>query len=199
MKYLKALLLSLLPTVAMSEVTYDDTTETLRITGSTNMAQVVSASNFMRENEVQYIEMWGPGGQLEMGLQLGNRIAKEETATVVIPKGKSCISACGFAAMGSDHIRVDGKMMLHRPFIVGVPTMANLEESLAYMGRGYLMTAYYLEDRGYPRSVMNSIMKYTSPCKFMVYQALEVKKPDDLIMWVSDDSRCQMLDMRIRR
>lgn len=186
----------LLPTAALSEVTYDGTTKTLRITGSTNMAQVVQASNFMREEDVQYIEMWGPGGQLEMGIQLGNRISREESATVIIPKSKACISACAFAAMGSDHIRIDGKLMLHRPFILGAPIMVPLEEVFAYMGEGYLMTAYYLEDQKYPRHIMRSIMKYTSPCKFMVYQAIEVKKPEDLRMWSSDDSRCQMMTLR---
>lgn len=199
MKYLQILLMLLVPTVSLGAVSYDKETSTLRITGSTDMAQVVQASHYMDEHEVQYIEMWGPGGYLEMGLHLGNRISKEEGVTVVVPKNKNCISACAFAAMGSDHIRVDGKLLLHRPFVTAVPSMVTLEESLAYVGRGYLITAYYLEDHGYKRNLMLSIMTYTSPCKFMVFENLEVKKPEDLIMWYPDDSRCRMMGFSLQR
>jgi len=200
MKLLLAFLVALvLPTVALSEVTYDKETSTLRITGPTDMIQVISASNYMTDHDVKYIEMWGPGGYMEMGLQLGNRISREETATVVIPKGKSCISACAFAAMGSGHIRIDGKLMLHRPFIAAAPILERLEDILAYMGRGYLKAAYYLEDHEYSRNVMRSMMKNTSPCKFMVYTDLEVEEPKDFVMWSLDDSRCEMLKRRVLR
>jgi len=199
MKLLAFLVALVLPTAALSEVTYDKETSTLRVTGPTDMIQVISASNYMTEHEVKYIEMWGPGGYMQMGLQLGNRISREETATVVIPKGKSCISACAFAAMGSSHIRIDGKMMLHRPFIAAAPILERLEDILAYMGRGYLQAAYYLEDHGYSRNVMRSMMKHTSPCKFMVYTDLEVREPKDLALWSLDDSRCEMLERRVLR
>jgi len=198
MKVLLTILALALPSLAMAKVSYDEETNTLRITGQTDMVQVISASNYMTEEDVKYVEMWGPGGDMIMGLQLGNRISRIEGVTVVIPKGKSCISACGFAAMGSHHLRIDGKMLLHRPFIKGIPVMWNVEEALAYMGRGYLLAAYYLEDHGYNRSVMNNIMQYTSPCKFMVYEGLEVKKREDLKMWALDNSRCEMMDRIVR-
>lgn len=194
-----AFILTLLPTIALSEVSYDEETSTLRITGATDMVQVIKASNYMTEEEVQYIEMWGPGGYMKMGFQLGNRISKEETATVVIPKGKRCISACAFAAMGGDHIRIDGKLMLHRPYIRAAPIMERLEDILAYMGKGYIQTAYYLEDHGYSRSIMRSLMDSTSPCKFMVYEGKEVKDPKELTLWRLDDTRCEMLKRRIQR
>lgn len=199
MKLLALLTALVLPSLAMAGVSFDKETKTLRITGTTDMIQVIRASNYMTEHEVQYIEMWGPGGYMTMGLQLGNRISRETSATVVIPKGKRCISACAFAAMGSKHIRIDGKLMLHRPFIAGAPIMVPLEEVLAYMGKGYLQTAYYLEDHKYPRSIMDNMMTYTSPCKFMVYEGIEVKKPEDLTMWSLDDSRCEMMRTRIVR
>lgn len=199
MKLLALLTALVLPTLAMSEVTYDEETSTLRITGQTDMVQVIDASNYIREHDIQYIEMWGPGGYMEMGLQLGNHISRIEGVTVVVPKGKRCISACAFAAMGSKHIRIDGKLMLHRPFIVAVPTMTNLEDALAYMGKGYIKTAYYLEDHGYGRFVMDNIMTYTSPCRFMVYEDLEVRERKDLTGWNLDNSRCEMMNLRIQR
>ena len=123
MKTLLTILALVLPSLAMAKVSYDKETSTLRITGQTDMVQVLAASDMMREKDIKYIEMWGPGGYMEMGLQLGNRISKIEGVTVVVPKGKRCISACAFAAMGSKHIRIDGKLMLHRPFITGAPIM----------------------------------------------------------------------------
>ncbi len=196
---LLAFLLMMLPSMGLAEVSFDEETNTLRITGPTDMVQVIQASNYMTEHEVKYIEMWGPGGYMRMGLQLGNRISRETTATVIIPKGKRCISACAFAAMGGSHIRIDGKLMLHRPFITNAPIMSPLEEVLAHMGKGYLMTAYYLEDHGYDRGVMKSIMEYTSPCKFMAYKDKEIKEPDDLLMWYLDDSLCEMMNSRVLR
>lgn len=197
MKVLALIAALLFPVVAEAKVSYDETTKTLRVIGPTNMPQVVAASNYIREEEINYIEMWGPGGSLQMGIHLGNHIDKT-TATVVVPKGKSCISACALAAMGGDHIRVDGKLMLHRPFISSAPILPSIEEVLAYMGRGYLITAYYLEDQGYSRSIMQNMMSRTSPCKFMVYEDLEVKKPEDLVMWSLDNSRCEMMNRPLR-
>lgn len=199
MKVLLTVLALVLPTLAMSEVSYDGETGTLRITGQTDMVQVIAASNYIRTEEVKYVEMWGPGGYMEMGLQLGNRISRIEGVTVVVPKGKRCISACAFAAMGSKHIRIDGKLMLHRPFITGAPIMVPLEDVFAYMGKGYLKTAYYLEDHGYSRYVMENIMDYTSPCKFMVYEGLEIRERKEFIGWHLDNSRCEMMNLRIQR
>lgn len=199
MRVLLTILALVLPSLAMAKVSYDKETSTLRITGQTDMVQVLAASNMMREKDIKYIEMWGPGGYMEMGLQLGNRISKIEGVTVVVPKGKRCISACAFAAMGSKHIRIDGKLMLHRPFITGAPIMAPLEDVFAYMGKGYLKTAYYLEDHGYSRYVMENIMDYTSPCKFMVYKDMEVKEREEFIGWHLDNSRCEMMNLRIQR
>lgn len=198
MKYL-LLLLMLIPSVALAKVSYDGETNTLRITGPTNVSQVVKAQNFIREDTIEYIEMWGPGGSLEMGLSLGHAISKLEDVTVLIPKDKSCISACGFAALGASHVRVDGKLMLHRPFIIGAPTMRTLEETFAYMGRGYLLAAFYLEDMGYDRAVMENMMRYTTPCKFMVYRGIEIKEPSDLVGWHSDDTMCLLYQPGIRR
>jgi len=200
MKVLLTILALALPSLAMAKVSYDKETSTLRITGQTDMVQVLAASNIIREEEeIKYVEMWGPGGYMEMGLQLGNHISKIEGVTVVVPKGKRCISACAFAAMGSKHLRIDGKLMLHRPFIVAAPTTVPLEDILAYMGKGYLKTAYYLEDHGYSRHVMNNIMDYTSPCKFMVYKDMEVRERKEFIGWSLDDSRCEMMKKRIKR
>jgi hypothetical protein len=199
MKVLLTILALALPTLSMAKVSYDKETSTLRITGQTDMVQVIAASNMIREEDIKYVEMWGPGGYMEMGLQLGNHISKIEGVTVVVPKGKRCISACAFAAMGSKHLRIDGKLMLHRPFIVAAPITVPLEDILAHMGKGYLKTAYYLEDHGYSRHVMNNIMDYTSPCKFMVYEGIEVKNPSDLVRWSLDDSRCEMMKTRIQR
>jgi hypothetical protein len=198
-RILKVLALALLPTTALAGASYDEDTSTLRLTGATNMALVVSASNYITDNEVKYIEMWGPGGDMIMGIQLGQRISRIEGVTVVIPKGKGCTSACALSAMGAHHIRIDGKLMLHRPYIGGVRIIDVLEDAMAYMGQGYLRLAYYLEDQGYDRSVMNSMMEYTNPCTYMVYEGIEVKEREDLKIWALDNSRCEMMNSRIRR
>lgn len=187
----------IMPIGLAAEVSYDDTTDTLRVVGPTDHKQVVDASNIIREEDVAYVEMWGPGGYMVPGLQLGNYLSTIDGLTVVIPKGKACISACAMAALGAGHIRVDGKLMLHRPYVGGVSSMDTLEDSMSHMGKGYLKAAYYLEDHGYPRKIMQQMMEYTNPCKFMLYEGIEVKTPEDLILWVMDD-RCGFM-WRIQR
>lgn len=196
---LKVLLVTLLPTTAMAKVAYDSETSTLRVTGPTNTAQVVTASNYMNKYQVKYIEMWGPGGEMIAGLHLGNRIAKESDVIVVIPKGKRCISACGFSAMAASHIRIDGKMLLHRPYTPGVAIMETLEDAMSFMGQGYIMADRYLTKHGYSNNVMDAIMEYTSPCKFMSYEGIVVKDRSDLKLWSLDDSSCEMMHSRVRR
>lgn len=199
MKLFKVLLLALLPTASLADVSYTKETNTLRVSGPTDMVQVLKASQLMDKHDVYYIELWGPGGYLKMGLQLGNRISKETTATVVVPKGKKCTSACALAALGSSHIRIDGELLFHRPFIQAAPILEPLESIFAYVGKAYLMTAYYLEDHGYPRSLMQNIMTYTSPCKFIVFEDKVVTKPEELILWKLDNSRCEALKKRAAR
>lgn len=183
---------------ASADVTYTEDTKTLQITGPTTMPQVVKASNLIRGKEVLYVEMWGPGGELEMGLSLGRFINKIEGVTVTVPKDKVCASACALAAMGAKHIRIDGEFLLHRPYVTGVSSFYKLEDIFAHMGKGYLMTAYYLEDMGYNRSIMRSMLEYTSPCKFMSYEDLEIKQPEDLKGWKLDNSRCEMMNILTR-
>jgi len=47
----------LLTTGAMAEVSYDETTETLRITGVSDYRQSVDVHNIIRENPVSYVEI----------------------------------------------------------------------------------------------------------------------------------------------
>lgn len=196
---LKVLLVTLLPTTAMAKVVYDSETSTLRVTGPTNTTQVVTASNYMNKYRVEYIEMWGPGGEMVAGIHLGNRIAKENDVIVVIPKGKRCVSACGLSALAASHIRIDGKMLLHRPYIPGVSIMDRLEDAMAYMGKGYIMADRYLIKHGYSPNVMDAMMEHTSPCKFMMYESIVVKDRSDLKMWSLDDSNCEIMNSRVRR
>ena len=196
---LKVLLVTLLPTTAMAKVVYDPETSTLRVTGPTSTAQVVTASNYMNKYRVKYIEMWGPGGEMVAGIHLGNRIAKENDVIVVVPKGKRCVSACGLSALAASHIRIDGKMLLHRPYTPGVSIMDRLEDAMAFMGKGYIMADRYLIKHGYSPHVMDAMMEYTSPCKFMVYEDIVVKERSDLKMWALDKSRCEVLKVRAGR
>lgn len=197
MKLLKTLLaLAFLttPSLAFSEVKFEEDTNALTISGVTDYKQVVAATNTLREEDVAYVYMWGPGGHAEVYLTLGGMLDRETGVTVVIPKGKDCISACAFAAMGADHIQVDGRLMLHVAYYPVVPFFDSLEHISTQIAKFHVKQAFYLEDQGYSRQIMRDLLRHTSHCKFLVYEDIVVKEPDDLNMWLLED-KCDFIRM----
>lgn len=187
-RYLALLLLLLfVAKQAFAEVTFDRDTKSMVISGPTDMNQVVKASNILREEEVDRVYMWGPGGFFEIALDLGNRLKKEDVV-VIVPEGKTCISACAFIALGGSRIEVDGAILFHRPFAPYVPTVENIESIVAYGGAAYIKMARYVEDMGYGRKFTDYIVSYTTPCKFMRWSDKILDGPK-MGTWSTDD-RC---------
>ena len=176
-----------LVTYVNADVSYNPETRTMEISGPTDTDLVVKASNVLREEEVERIFMWGPGGFFEMSLQLGHRI-KKEGVEVIIPAGKYCISACAFAALGAEKITVDGTIMFHRPYLNYVPTFDNIESIIAHGGKAYIKMARYAEDMGYERRLVDNIITYSTPCKFLSWSELTITPPK-IVLWSIDD-RC---------
>lgn len=173
---MKKFLLSLavmigLATPAAAAVTYSEETNSLLISGTTTQYQVRDAIKVMDEYDIGTIYLTGPGGDYYAGLKLGRAIRKEGSR-VIIPKGKTCISACAFASMGSKIVLNDGELWYHTPYRRAVDpgkTIRELarEDAVAFID----MTEYLYEMMDSDKEAFDfarRIMKDTSPCKFLV-------------------------------
>ena len=175
---------------AMASVRYDEATHSLTINGMTTPYQTILVRKMFRAHEVDTVYMYGPGGHFYEGLKIGRMIAMEG-ARVIIPRDKACISACALSAMASDNVMIDGKMMLHRVFRFGGPSMETIEDIAAQFGSAYLDMAEYLLEFGYPVSVAKQILQNSSPCKFMVVidetELATAKKTGAFVGYKTDD------------
>ena len=152
---------------AIAQVTYDAGTKSLKIFGATSTYQKVMVSREFDANEVDTVYMKGPGGEMYAGFEIG-RMIKASGARVIIPSGADCISACSLGAMATENLQIDGRILIHRPFMMGVPALLPIEDVAARFGLGYLDYSRYLEEIGYSSILARQILEQTSPCKFIL-------------------------------
>lgn len=192
MKFLVFCFSLLLAAPAFAGVDYDPATKSLEITGPTSSYQAIMVNRAVANHEIDTIYMNGPGGEFYAGLAIGRKIA-ETGARVIIPSGSECISACALAAMAAEEIHVDGRVLLHRVFTMGVPSLVTVEEIGAHFGAVYIELASYMQEVGYPLSFTLQMVRNTSPCKFMVVDDesdLERAKQNGSLAGYDVDDRC---------
>ena len=166
-KYLITAIALALATPVVSEVIYDDVTKVLSITGRTTNHQATAVYRIMKENDVTTVTISGDGGDYYAGLRLG-RLIRNEGSVVVIPAGKTAVSAAAFAALGADKIIVDGALWFHVPYLNRVPTDVTILEISQMFGRAYVDMTSYLASMGIPMSFSHDLLVRTSPSKFVV-------------------------------
>ena len=158
-------------------VQYEPLTHTVVISGTTTSKQSIALYNVLKNKTVVNIIMYGPGGDFYAGLRMGEMIARAGV-TVIIPEGKSCVSACSFMALAGERIVLDGKLEFHAPYFSSVPTGVSILDIAQRFGVGYVDMTTYLVKHGYTTQFARMLLKDTSPCKFIVIT--EQKGIDDL-------------------
>lgn len=153
-------------TVTPPSVKYEEETHTLSITGYTTRSQVMAAMFMFKKHEVSTVILWGNGGNFYAGLVLG-RLIRNEGATVVIPKGRNCISACASAALGGERIILDGVLLFHRPYLSIMRFNTTIEDHAGRTGIAYIDLTVYLLEMGYVMEFVRLQITDTSPCKFL--------------------------------
>jgi len=154
-------------TLASASVVYDEATKNLVVSGTTTSYQSLAVWRIMRDNDVLSVTLSGNGGEYYAGLSLGESIEKEGSV-VIIPVGKTCVSACAFAALGADRIIVDGELWFHTPYLTLVPTNVTILEITQMFGRAYIDMASYLVSKGIPTSFGHDLLVQTTTDKFIV-------------------------------
>jgi len=176
MRYIITLiLLALTTTTANASVVYVSDTKSLTISGPTTKYQFNQVVEVFKEEEVDIIFMWGNGGLYYVGISIGHLLA-DSGATVIIPSGKTCISACGFAALSAPTVEIKGEILLHRPYLMTVDAQTSIEEISAHSGVAYIDGHLHLTKVGYSDKLMQYILAESTPCLFLV-----VKKREELL------------------
>lgn len=177
---------------AFAQVSVNAETNSMTVKGVTSTFQAIEVSDALAENEIDTVYMFGIGGDYYAGLQIG-RMLRKAGVRVIIPQGKECISACAFAAMAGEEVHIDGVMLLHRPYIPGVPTMVTIEEIAGKFGEAYVDLAIYFDEVGYPPRLARQILVNSTPCQYIVVkqdEELQKAREDGFLVGYSKDDRC---------
>lgn len=141
--------------------------KTLTISGNTTRVQAVLVEQALKRNDVERIVMWGNGGDFFSGLAIGIMI-KESGATVQIPTGARCVSACAFAAIAAEKIMVGGELWFHKAYRPSYNTLESLEDIDQDGQRIGITLSYYAYKLDLPLRFMFEVVGTTTSCKFLV-------------------------------
>lgn len=146
---------------------YKRDAHTLEISGPTTRRQAAEAIKEMRTNDIKRVIMWGEGGDFYAGLAIGIEIQREG-ASVQVPTGRRCVSACAFAAVASDKVMLGGELWFHTAYIPEYPLVFTLEQISTLGQQTGVQTLYYAYKVDLPAVFIWEIMGSTNACKFLV-------------------------------
>lgn len=165
-----------------TKIYFDSPTKTLYINGQSHMGQVSMVAPFLTPNKetgeivAKRVVMTGPGGDMKAGLLLGRMISRAGV-DVVIPEGYRCVSACAFAALGSDNVTINGELWFHRFYNVAIPMLMTPMEYMERTQSTTVSVVQYLTDQNMSMTFMQHVFNFTSYCKFLVItDAADLKK-----------------------
>lgn len=157
---------------AEAKVTYNEATKVATITGATEPNQTYKVFLLFKEHEVKNVIMYGPGGFLKEVKVMSN-LFRQEGVSVVVPRGRKCVSACAFIAMSGKHTHVLGSLLFHRPYIPSIPVHANLDEINGIGQQISVDLARHFIEYGYTLEFLGQIARKTNPCTFLVVEKTE--------------------------
>lgn len=183
-----AVMLMLIYAPAMAAVKLEGTT--LTISGNTTRVQAAQVQQVLKRNDVERIVMWGNGGDFFSGLAIGLMI-KESEATVQIPSGTRCVSACAFAAIASEKIMVGGELWFHKAYRPSYGPLESLEDIDKDGQRIGITLSYYAYKLDLPLRFMFEVVGTTTSCKFLVIDSTRSARALQAASFDTDDFRYQ--------
>lgn len=181
---------------ANAGVSFDPEYRALTISGVSDQLQVNQAFEAFEEygDDIDTVFMYGPGGYLFAGLQMGDLI-HSKGVTVIVPSNKKCISACAFAALGGENIYLNGEIWFHGPYYQAIPIYIELGEIAPHHVPAYFEIIRYMQRMGYRLLMAEKILADTTYCKFLVTGDDEVlakmKGPEGTMWLATNDQLCQ--------
>jgi len=139
---------------------------------------------FLNENPERTMIMNSPGGIFSEGIATGELI-REMGVAVHIPSRAVCISACAFAAIASEEVKIEGIVAFHRPYYdqEGIPPSQLLGRKDIFVG-GHItgqIALHYLMQMGFSPTFSGYVMANTSEEVFLI-----IKKNVELLPLLID-------------
>lgn len=112
------------------------------------------------------------GGLMLEAMMLG-KLLNTTDIEVLIEKDTLCVSACAFAAMSSEKITLDGKLVFHAPYYPTIPTEDSLYTVFKNVSLMTIELADWFLETGYSVSFLELIYENTNNDTFMVFESIE--------------------------
>lgn len=161
-----------LPKYTISVIEQEPGVKYLRFEGEIVPQMNFFFNTYLLTHDPQWIELSSQGGTLSAVYSTG-RLIREWGIPVVIKRGEMCMSACGFLAMYSPDITIDGLIGLHHPYRLYYDREETLEDiyddgKLITIG---MITAFY--DNGWPMFLYYSLVERTDSYTYMLFKDTE--------------------------
>lgn len=112
------------------------------------------------------------GGLMMEAIMLG-KLLQSTDMTIIVEKDTLCVSACAFAIMGADDIKLDGSLVFHAPYYPTIPTNEPLYDVFRNTSLLTLeLTEWFLQN-GYSLSFLELMYENTNNEVFMVFNSIE--------------------------
>lgn len=160
---------------AHSAVSYDSATKTMTVTGPNDIEQANLVTEVVESVEVDTAVISGPGGIAYVGMYLG-AIFHGFGIDVVIPEGRTCVSACAFAALGGKTITLEdgAQLWFHQFYTPGIPALTTPLEYTESIQGTTLDIVEYIGYVGYAFTFYQDIHYSTNYCVFLVVTDTDV-------------------------
>lgn len=179
---------------ASAALKYEPDYKTVHIFSTTDDYTAIALKNLLLKEDVLLAVLDGPGGSAPAGLYIG-RLLHQYDVDVLIPKGKTCASACALAAMGGKRIIVDGELWFHGPFLQTIPINKSPQDYGSVLSAFNIEVGMYLQSVGVNLAFYKLVLQKSSLCAFFVVDdeeiVNEIKNGEPLsIPILVDDSFC---------
>jgi ATP-dependent protease ClpP protease subunit len=188
---------------AFANISFDNTTKVLTISGATTRVQSLAVWKLLNEEDVRTVVLSGEGGDFYAGIYIGRQL-KKHNVTIVVPKGAECISACAFIAMADKDLVLDGSLLFHVPYRKIMYTNKTMLETAQEYGVAYFDMATYLVEMGAAIPFGKQLLARTTVCKFFtITEASQFNKllsPEEPTshVWVKHNmtDKCELMKLR---
>jgi hypothetical protein len=135
----------------------------------------------INEHKPDVVTLNSPGGYVDQSLSIG-RYFHKNGIPVRILEGDVCLSACAFAAIGSENLSIDGKLAFHTPYLPKFPTDKTLQDITNQHSTFVMKLVTYFNDVDYSSALLVEIFRRSSRENYVTFSSEE-----DLAMFRKED------------
>lgn len=152
----------------------DDEIRALVVRGSFNSSYSIYLASLLRTTKPDVLKIISLGGISIEGFSTGMVIkSHQEKYDLTVITGTPCVSACAYAVMGADNLRMDSFIAFHSPFISAMPMHTTLQQITELSRDNTVTLLKYTVKTGFAFELIDHVFQKTRPQKFLVFTDVE--------------------------